>query len=606
MQQIKFILAAVAVTLSLFAQSTEDRTVNHVTFLGNDAFSHRTLLNQIELKPPSLLAFSRVEFDRRLLKLDAISLKNFYHSKGFLEVAVKDSFEIAGNEMDIFFIIQEGKQYFLNEVKVNGLTALKQKTVLNLLGLKKGSPYNPVQINTDLALVDEAFQEKGKLFAQYDIQQNITDSVNITLNIEEGADVYIHNAWVTGNARIDSAYIRREFAFEKGDLFRKSLMDRTKRTLLQAGFFSAVSLITHPIAGQDSLVNVEVRMREFQNRGIQDFNFGYEDIEYVPGVNSLTGMGGELRWTDRMILESKNRFDASGSVVMPSEEGFVYPRFSVDVKFSNQRPLSLKLPTQIKIFYQQFKNFGNEEGPYVRRIGFQYSNIFRWNRQRSFLDMGFRVELFDESEAFKDQIEQRKFKVHLHQDNQDNPINPTNGNVIIFQMDAYGGPLGGNRSYTKFDFDLRQYVSPIKNVTIAGRINAGMISGWKSEYDQYEPVLFEKFYLGGSNTLRAWKPLQFMTDTNESGVVYPLGKTAKVLTNWEIRFPLVWKLGAVLFYDGGYISENLASIGQADIQWNRGAGITFNLPFGPIRIDYAESLADPSVNQFHFGFLYAF
>ncbi len=423
MQQIKFILAAVAVTLSLFAQSTEDRTVNHVTFLGNDAFSHRTLLNQIELKPPSLLAFSQVEFDRRLLKLDAISLKNFYHSKGFLEVAVKDSFEIAGNEMDIFFIIQEGKQYFLNEVKVNGLTALKQKTVLNLLGLKKGSPYNPVQINTDLALVDEAFQEKGKLFAQYDIQQNITDSVNITLNIEEGADVYIHNAWVTGNARIDSAYIRREFAFEKGDLFRKSLMDRTKRTLLQAGFFSAVSLITHPIAGQqDSLVNVEVRMREFQNRGIQDFNFGYEDIEYVPGVNSLTGMGGELRWTDRMILESKNRFDASGSVVMPSEEGFVYPRFSVDVKFSNQRPLSLKLPTQIKIFYQQFKNFGNEEGPYVRRIGFQYSNIFRWNRQRSFLDMGFRVELFDESEAFKDQIEQRKFKVHLHQDNQD--MNP--------------------------------------------------------------------------------------------------------------------------------------------------------------------------------------
>ena len=80
MQQIKFILAAVAVTLSLFAQSTEDRTVNHVTFLGNDAFSHRTLLNQIELKPPSLLAFSQVEFDRRLLKLDAISLKNFYHS----------------------------------------------------------------------------------------------------------------------------------------------------------------------------------------------------------------------------------------------------------------------------------------------------------------------------------------------------------------------------------------------------------------------------------------------------------------------------------------------------------------------------------------------
>ena len=154
-------------------------------------------------------------------------------------------------------------------------------------------------------------------------------------------------------------------------------------------------------------------------------------------------------------------------MVKPSEEGFLYPRFSVDMKFSNQRPLSIKLPTQVKLFYQQFKNFGDEEGPYVRRFGLQYSNIFRWNRQRSFLDVGFRFELFDESNLIKDQIEQRKFKIHLHQDNRDNPMNPNNGNVFVFQLDGYGGPLGGNRSFTKYDIDFRQYISPFKNFTIA-------------------------------------------------------------------------------------------------------------------------------------------
>ena len=63
-------------------------------------------------------------------------------------------------------------------------------------------------------------------------------------------------------------------------------MDKTKRTLLQAGFFSSVSIITHPIKDQDSLINIEVKIREIQNRGVQDIDNGYEDIEYVPGVRS--------------------------------------------------------------------------------------------------------------------------------------------------------------------------------------------------------------------------------------------------------------------------------------------------------------------------------
>ena len=606
MQKIKLILIFFTVSVSLLAQSLNDRFVNNVNYIGNESFSTSKLISFSELKPSSLLLFSNTPFDRRLLKLDAIALKNFYQSEGFLETTVLDSFSVVGDKVDIYFIVNEGKRYFLHNVIVNGLVSLEEKFILTTLGLLKSQPYNPVQINTNLFLVDEAFQEKGKLFAKYDIQQDIRDSVIITLNIEEGQSIYINNSWITDTELIDSNYVRNEFAFNKGDLFRKSLMDKTKRTLLQAGFFSSVSIITHPIKGQDNLINIEVKIREFQNRGVQNLDIGYEDIEYVPGVKSLVGVGGSIRWTDRMIFGTKNRFDATGSVVVPSEEGFIFPRFSVDTKFSNQRPFSIKIPTQVKIFYQQFKNFGDENGPYVRRFGLQYSNIFRWNKQRSYFDIGFRFELFDESAEFQDQIEQRKFKIHLHQDKRDNPMNPTQGNVLVFQLDAYGGPLGGNRSYIKYDFDFRQYISLFKNITIAGRINTGVITGWSSEYDQYETILFEKFYLGGSNTLRAWKPLQFMTLINDQGLEYPLGKTAKILTNWEVRFPLFWKLGGVLFYDGGYIADKLESIKNRNIEWNRGLGLTFNLPFGPIRIDYAESLNDPSIKQFNFGFLYSF
>ena len=601
-----FLLVAIATTISLCAQKSNTRTINSVSIIGHHSFSQRKLLEQIQLKPGSFLLFSRVEFDRRLLKLDAISLKNYYHSNGFLEVAVKDSFSVINDKVDIFFIIEEGKQYYLNSVSIIGLRSLKEKEVKSLLDLKTGNPYNPVQINTNQALLNEAFEEKGKLFYQFDIKQEVQDSVNITILINEGADVYIHHTWVSGLELIDSNYVRKEFSFKKGDLFEKNLMDKTKRALLQSGFFSSVSLITHPLANSDSLVNIEVRMKEFRNRGELELEPGYEIIEYVPGVNSLVGLGGSVHWLDRMVFGSKNRFDAKGSVVMPSEEGFVYPRFSVDMKISNHRPFDLRLPTQVKVFYQQFKNFGDEEGPYVRRFGLEYANIFRWNRQRSFLDIGFRFELFDESDVFRDQIEQRNFSIHLQQDNRDNPVYPSKGNVIIFRMDAFGGWLKGNRTYTKYDLDLRQYVSPINNVTVAGRINVGLITGWSDDYDHYETVLFEKFYLGGSNTLRAWKPLQFMTYQTEYGSTLPLGKTSKMLTNWELRFPLFWRLGMVLFYDGGQISDSFQTVQWKDLQWNRGVGITINLPFAPIRVDYGESIENPNLNKIHFGILYSF
>ena len=42
---------------------------------------------------------------------------------------------------------------------------------------------------------------------------------------------------------------------------------------------------------------------------------------------------------------------------------------------------------KIGLLFKGFKTFDNEDGPYVRRFGLQYSNIFRWNLQRSFLDI---------------------------------------------------------------------------------------------------------------------------------------------------------------------------------------------------------------------------
>ena len=236
----------VTVSYPLYCQSQDDNFVNKVSFIGNKVLKKSDLLNQLELKPSSLSLFSKPEFDRRLLKLDAISIKNYYNSQGFLEVTVKDSFSTSVDGVDVFFVIIEGKRYTLNKVKFNGLESIKEKTIKSILGLKEGAPYNPVLINTNLVLVDEQFQEKGKLYVKFDIQQEIEDSVNLIIDIDEGNDIYIGKSWISGIEKMDSIYVKNEISFNEKDLFKKSLMDKTKRNLLQTGFFSSASLVTHP------------------------------------------------------------------------------------------------------------------------------------------------------------------------------------------------------------------------------------------------------------------------------------------------------------------------------------------------------------------------
>ena len=80
--------------------------VNSVVFEGNEIFSDRKLQKIIRLKEPFIFKFS--EFNRRSLKLDAITLKNFYASEGFLSASVSEKFEVIGEErVNIYFWIKE-------------------------------------------------------------------------------------------------------------------------------------------------------------------------------------------------------------------------------------------------------------------------------------------------------------------------------------------------------------------------------------------------------------------------------------------------------------------------------------------------------------------
>jgi len=584
----------------LWALTDDAPQVSSVSFIGNSRIKSKHLEQIINIQNKTF--FPNQSFDRRIIKLDAISIKNFYLTKGYLDVAVIDSFTISDNSANIFFKIQEGKQYFLQSINLSGNVKLTDKQIISIFKLKENKPFDPVAIQINRSGLDKAYHEEGKLFLETTISQLVNDSVVVNIEIQEGPDVHINKIYVEGmKGNLDSNVIFRELEFKVGDKYVNSNIDASQRNLMEIGIFSMAAIMPVKNITNDTTVNLVIELRELNRREILSSG-GLIAVTVNEGVDPVSALGGDVSWKDRRVFNSAANLEIKSLLAIPLETGLQYPRATVDVLLSNQWILGLRIPTELSSFFQSFRNFEQNEGIY--RYGFQLANILRFD-DRSYVRSILRWELFDDKKRDdKNDIENRSFRIIGRLDKANNPLYPSRGYVLFTEFISVGGLLGGNRTYQKIDTGIQGYLPIRKNWTMASRIKFGMIFDWDENYDEYETtLLYDKFYLGGSSSLRAWEALKFLTENDENT---PRGELIRLLLNWEIRFPIVWLLGGEIFLEGGQLTDKINNVALKSIQWGRGFGITLASPFGPIRLDYAGRFDKPGSGQLNLGFLYIF
>lgn len=577
--------------------------VSKVEFSGNVSLKDNQLHSVLELQEPRF--FSYKEFDPRIQKLDAISLKTFYVSNGFLAATVEDSFSMEEDRATLYYTINEGKQYFLQTVEVKGNNAISDAAITDLLGLKTGKPFNPVRINAEMPALEELYQHHSKLYVAFDFIPEIKDSVNAVLVVEEGPNVSIGDITFAEMDSSDIPLVSRELVFETGDYYTKKDVDDSKRRILETGLYSSSSII--PVLGtpEDSAITVKVQVKPFKAKRAIQSDGGFDKIEISDGLLPVPGLGGNLEWLNRSVFGSTNRLSSKISAELPLEEQFHYPRLRIDANLLNQWIGPVRIPTRMKGFFHLFKNFANLEGPFILRYGAQITTIHKFG-DRSFIDMTLKWEKFEEPEELQDNVEQRKVDIHYRLDKTNHPFFPSNGSIVSVKVNGTGGLLGGTREFLKMEIDGRNYFPILGNAVLAIRGNYGILKGWDVSDEQYEHILYDKFYLGGSTNLRAWDPLEFAVETDTSGTTVPKGETQRIIINSEIRFPVYALLGGVIFLDGGKLgsAENWNSF--SEMLWDAGIGLTLTTPLGPVRLDYAQQLHDSSEWKIHLGVLYAF
>lgn len=581
---------------TIFCADNDQYTVSNISISGNESIREREIKSVLRLKEPQI--FTRSDFDRRILKLDAIILKNFYLSRGYLSVLVTDSFFVnEDNTIEIFFNINEGSQTILHEIKMEGNSVLSTKRIRRILGLELNQPYNPIGMNTNIAVLEEEFAQYGKLFTSINIYEAVNDTFGVFVEINEGPDVYIKDITIIGNDDIDIRFIEREFLMESGDLYRQRIIDESEKRILETGIFSFVKIIPTRSPSSDSQVDLVVELRKFKPRELISEG-GFYPFRYKEVSEELPSIGGTLELRNRNLRGTLRRFSVKSTANIPITENLQDIKFTSTVTLSSQWFTGWRLPTSLSGYYEVYTDFERSELPRIQKYGTELSYLYRMD-EKSFIQTGIQWEKFIQPDSANTaEIEKRTINFDLRWDNTDNPLNPSRGNKITVNATSAGWLLGGNRDFLKIDFGISTYNTIFWRIVLAGRIKYGFMYGWKGDYDPQ----FDKFYLGGSTSLRGWETFRFLEDDENN----PLGKPYRMMTNWELRIPLLWQFGCELFVDGGNLADSFQSLSISKIQWDGGAGLVYRSPLGPVRIDYAVQLNNVRNSMLIFGVLYAF
>ena len=612
---IKIIIISVFACIGLTKGNTE-RKINDVNIVGVENFDEDQVRNILRIHEARFL--SKMDFDRRLIKLDAIRIKTFYVSKGYLGVTVKDSIAFKNNLVDIYFLISEGNRFYIRSVVMTGNESLSNKTITKILGLKLHKAFNPVRTNTNYNILEDQYREIGKLFADINISDAIKDSVDINIVINEGPDVYINNTFFSGLGVVDSAVVQRELLFKKGDKYCQSNINNSQKQLLHTGIFSVANITPVKLSQSDSIVNLLIELRQFKPHEWLSEG-GYYPIEYYEGTEPVPGAGVLVEWRNRSLINSGTSLSLKLSGQSLISNNTLNPKLRFDISLTNPWLLKWKVPTRTQIYLESFKDYISLGTPYVTRYGIELISTYFLdkNDRRSYIETRLYLDRFSRKDYLyiendsllnlingsensrKINIEKHSFEINLRIDKSDNVLYPTQGLIYLGQFNRTGGILGGNRDFVKLDFGIRAYKSIYKDIILATRIKYGMIVGWNADYHDY---LYDKFYLGGSNSLRGWDMLSYRTDSNN----LPLGDIIRIMNNWEIRFPLFWILGGEVFVDGGHIYDSYDSISLNKLSWNSGFGVTLATPLGPVRLDAAHPLEKNTNWQIQLGVQYIF
>jgi outer membrane protein insertion porin family len=553
--------------------------IKDINFEGNKSFKAKELRDVMETKEKSWLFVinwitNSGKLSKDTLERDQEKLAAFYYNHGFIKAKIGDpKIDIKGNYIYITIPIQEGPRYHVGKVDIKGDLLEEKDKLLKQLNITKEKIYSRETLQKDLTTLSDIYADKG--FANADITPLMKENdkgltMDVTFDIRKGKKVYFDRIEIAGNIKTRDKVIRRELRVYEQELFSATHLKESIKNLRRLEYFEDVNFATAPGSAPNRM-NLKITVKE-RPTGTFGIGAGYSTQDRLVGMveisqNNLFGRGQQVK-IQGIIGSISHRFRASFT------EPYLFDRplsFGIDA-FNWQRDYSE---------YTRISTGGD----------LRLSHPLKWKYTRLYWMYRYEYVKLENLAPNPAPAIVEASKLHntsatsftLRRDSRDSLFAPTKGNDNSLSVEMAG--IGGDVAFMRYIADSGWYF-PLKWTTV-GVLHARV--GLMNRLDWGQMPVYEKFYLGGIDTIRGFKYADISPRDPNTGE--RIGGDKFIQLNAEFRFPLYKKLRLLdtVFVDAGNVYG--ANMVGPFLRPTAGFGVRWFSPMGPLRVEWGYNLS---------------
>ncbi len=471
---------------------------------------------------------------------------------------------------NISVALKPGALSVFDEVRVEGDATPLSRAAQEKITALAGQPFSEVRLENLRKEMKGDLQRQGRFAAEVLAvarpRAGPGGRVPSVVTVQPGALFKVSEIRVTeelgrGARRVAGSV----FDAAAGQVYAPETLDLLYRRSLDTGIFSRLDVA--PVTLSADTLALTISGEEAKPRTLGFFG-GYETfygpiagvearhVNFLDSGNSLglraelrgTGASGSVQFTDPAVLGSRNALGLGASL-----ETFTfkdYMRDTVAVRGSLTRRLN-------------------------RRITAELFSTFTLNEAES--------EVLTPEELGPESYSTQTAGGRLTADYRDHPLNPKSGWLAGISVEG-GFDQGGTEDLgfvrTEVNAAWYQPLSERWRVAVGGRAASLRSSGGVDAL----PIDLRLFN-GGAGSVRSFAERE-MGPSSQNGST-PLGGTATAVVSAEVSYQIIPNLEVAGFADVGSLSrEETSGLTTDELRYAVGLGLRYQLPVGPLRIDY--------------------